>query len=94
MLSYVECTTGDKPPSNAVEAGFDGGPSNHARGLVEGLTVPGKVCVRSENDLRLVEACIPYGSEEHLVHSFEVLTVDDPSALTYERCFKHVFECI
>ncbi|XP_015754265.1 PREDICTED: natterin-4-like [Acropora digitifera] len=86
MLSYVECKTGDKPPSNAVEAGFDDGPSYHARGLVEGLTVPGKVCVRSENDLHLVEACIPYGSAEHLVHSFEVLTVDDPSALTYERC--------
>ena len=32
MLSYVKCKTGDKPPSNAVEAGFDDGPSYHAKG--------------------------------------------------------------
>jgi len=86
MLSYVKCKTGDKPPSNAVEAGFDDGPSYHARGVVNDLTIPGKVGVRSENDHRLVGACIPYGSAEHRVHSSEVLTVDDPSALTYERC--------
>ena len=86
MLSYVKCKTGDEPPNNAVEGGFDDGPSYHARGVVNNLTVPGKVGVRSENDHRLVGACIPYGSAEHRVHSFEVLTVDDPSALTYLRC--------
>lgn len=85
MLSYKKCKTGDKPPINAVEAGCDDGPSYHARGVVNDLTIPGKVGVKSENDRRLVGACIPYGTKEHRVHSFEVLTVDDPSALTYER---------
>jgi len=86
MLSYVKCKTGGKPPSNAVEAGFDDGPSYHARGVVNNLTIPGKVGVRSVNDHRLVGACIPYGSAERRIRSFEVLTVDDPSALAYERC--------
>ena len=95
MLSYKKCKTGDKPPINAVEAGFDDGPSYHARGVVNDLTIPGKVGVKSENDRRFVGACIPYGTKEHRVHSFEVLTVDDPSALTYERCVKtHFVECI
>ena len=95
MLSYVKCKTGDEPPSNAVKAGFDDGPSYHARGVVNDLTIPGKARVRSENDHRLVGACIPYGSAEHRVDNFEVLTVDDPSALTYERCVRTYFvECI
>ena len=86
MLSYVSCITGDTPPNNAVEGGYDGGPSYHARGVVCGKTIPGKVGVSSEsNNLRLVGACIPYGSKENRIHSFEVLTVDDPSVLSYVR---------
>ena len=84
MPSYVKCITGDKPPKNAVQAGYDDGPSYHARGVVNGLTIPGKVGVRSEKDLHLVGACIPYGTKEHRVNSFEVLT-DDKSAFTYVR---------
>lgn len=91
MLSYVKCKTGDKPPNNAVDGGFDDGPSYHATGVVNNLTIPGKVGVRSENDHLLVGACIPYGSAEHRIHSFEVLTVDDPSALTYVRCVRTRF---
>ena len=82
MLSYVSCMTGDSPPKNAVKGGYDNGPSYHARGLVNGLTIPGKVGVKSENNLRFVGACIPYGSKENRVNSFEVLTVDDPSVLS------------
>ena len=86
MLSYVSCKTGDKPPDNAVEGGYDDGPSYHARGVVDELTIPGKVGVESDGNRRFVGACIPYGTEEHRIHSFEVLTVDDPSTLSYVRC--------
>ena len=85
MLSYVKYKTGDKPPENAVEGGYDDGPSYHVRGEVKGKTIPGKVGVRSHTDRRFVGACIPYGVSEHRIHSFEVLTAD-PSELTYVRC--------
>lgn len=86
MLSYVSCKTGDNPPNNAVQAGYDNGPSYHARGVVNEFTIPGKVGVKSENSHRFVEARLPYGSKNHRISSFEVLTVDDPSELTYVRC--------
>ena len=85
MLSYKSCKTGDTPPKNAVQGGYDDGPSYHARGEVCGKTIPGKVGVRSENNHRFVGACIPYGSKRHRINSFEVLTVDDPSEVSYAR---------
>lgn len=89
MLPYVSCQTGDKLPDNAVEGGYDDGPYYYAKGEVEGLTIPGKVGVKSDGNLD--SACIPYGGKEHRIHSFEVLTVDDPSTLSYVRCVRTRF---
>lgn len=63
MLSYVKCKTGDKPPNNAVDGGFDDGPSYHATGVVNNLTIPGKVGVRSENDHLLVVPAFHTGQQ-------------------------------
>ena len=94
MLSYVSCMTGDALPKNAIKGGYDDGPSYHARALVSGKTIPGMVGVRSEENLRFVGACIPYGSKRHRINTFEVLTVYDPSEVSYVRygtaCFRSV----
>ena len=81
--TYVSCSTGDLPPPNAVQGGWDGGPSYHARGPVDGLTVPGKVGV-SDTGRSFVGACIPYASKENRVHTFEVLTFDGNTS--YVKC--------
>lgn len=91
MLSYVRCRTGDKPPSNAIQGGYHDGPFYHARGLVSGKTIPGVVGVRSEDDHRLDRACIPYGLRNHRISSFEVLTVDDQSKVSYLRYDETIF---
>lgn len=70
----ARCKTGDPPPENAVQGGFDGGPSYHARGEVKGTLVPGKVGVQGTSDkFYLKGACIPFGSREHRIDNFEVL---------------------
>ena len=89
QMPYVSCKTGDKLPDNAVEGGNDDGPYYYAKGKVDGLTIPGKVGVKSNRNLD--SACIPYGTEEHRIDSFEVLTVDDPSTLSYVRCVRTRF---
>lgn len=75
--SYVKCKTGNRPPKNAVQGGYDGGPSYHARGIVDGKIVPGKVGVTREHDGNLLGACIAYGGKEHRINNFEVLVIDD-----------------
>ncbi|XP_028417099.1 uncharacterized protein LOC114541356 [Dendronephthya gigantea] len=74
--SYVRCKTGDKPPKNAIEGGYDGGPSYHARGVVAGKMIPGKVGVDKEYDGNLKGACIAYGGKEHRIHDYEVLVLE------------------
>lgn len=70
-FDYVRCSTGDYPPAHAVEGGYDGGPSYHARGIVNGKMIPGKV---GTSGSRMVGACIPYGNKENRIRDFEVLT--------------------
>jgi len=72
-FDYVRCSAGDYPPANAVKGGFDGGPSYHARGIVNGKMIPGKVGTPGSGDC-MVGACIPYGNKENRIHDFEVLT--------------------
>ena len=72
------CKTGDRPPDNAVQGGFDGGPSYHARGEVRGKIIPGKAGVKEASDVFYLKgACIPYGSREHRIHDFQVLVMAD-----------------
>lgn len=72
------CKTGDRPLDNAVQGGFDGGPSYHARGEVRGKIIPGKAGVKeASNVFYLKGACIPYGSREHRIHEFQVLVMAD-----------------
>jgi len=72
-FDYVRCSTGDYPPAHAVKGGFDGGPSYHARGIVNGKMIPGKVGTRRSGN-PMIGACIPYGNKENRIHDFEVLT--------------------
>lgn len=77
FLTY-RCKTGDLPPENAVQGGFDGGPSYHARGEVKGKLIPGKVGVQGTwDEFYLKGACIPYGSREHRINDFQVLVKAD-----------------
>ena len=72
------CKTGDRPPDNAVQGGFDEGPSYHARGVVKGKLIPGKAGVQEKGgDFYLKGACFPYGSREHRIHDYEVLVMTD-----------------
>lgn len=82
--SYVRCKTGDKPPKNAIEGGYDGGPSYHAKGVVAGKMIPGKVGVDKEYDGNLKGACIAYGGKEHRIHDFEVLVLNDDEIIRVE----------
>ena len=82
LFQYVRCSTGDQPPKNALEGGFDGGSSYHAKGFVDGKTIPGKAGVDSNGCLK--GACIPYGGREHRVNRFEVLTSEWNTS--YVRC--------
>ena len=81
LFAYVARSTGDSPPADAVQGGFDGGPSYHARGVVNGKRIPGKV---GTSGSRMVGACIPYGGKENRIHDFEVLT--SPCQVSYVRC--------
>lgn len=82
--SYVRCKTGDPPPKNAVKGGYDGGPSYHAKGVVDGKMIPGKVGVDKECDGNLKGACIAYGGKEHRIHDFEVLVLNDDEIIRVE----------
>lgn len=72
------CQTGDRPPKNAVQGGFDGGPSYHARGEVRGKLIPGKAGVEgTSTDFYLKGACFPYASREYRINNYEVLVEAD-----------------
>ena len=81
-FQYVKCLTGDQPPKNALEGGFDSRPSYHARGFVDGKTIPGKVGLDINGCLK--GACIPYGGRENRIDSFDVLTSEWNTS--YVRC--------
>lgn len=83
--SHVESWKGDKPPKNAIEGGYNSGPTYHAKGKADGLEFPGKVEMKSEkNETVLGSAYIPY-HKEHRVDKFQVLVIDDEiSAVNFD----------
>eukprot|EP00111_Clytia_hemisphaerica_P002027 TCONS_00005733-protein len=70
-LNYHEAKKGDKPPLNAIVGGYDGGNSYFAKGIVDDVTIPGKVGI--DQNGKFVGACIPYGGKEHRIDTFWVL---------------------
>ena len=71
------CKAGDPLPDNAVQGGYEEGPSYHARGEVKCKLIPGKVGVKGDSSELLKRACIPHGSRERHIKNFEVLVKAD-----------------